>query len=142
MYSDILLAVDLADEHSWSKALPTAVKLSDAFGAGLHIVTVVPEFGLPAVGQYFPADYEGKLHKHVAKQLADFVAKQIPDRSNVQRIVAAGGIYREIIATAEQIGADLIVMGSHHPELADYLLGPNAARVVRHADCSVMVVRE
>ena len=36
----------------------------------------------------------------------------------------------------------LIVMGSHHPELKDYLLGPNAAKVMRHADCSVMVVRE
>ena len=42
---------------------------------------------------------------------------------------------------AKEIGADLIVMGSHRPELADYLLGANAAKVVRHADCSVMVVR-
>ena len=36
---------------------------------------------------------------------------------------------------------DLIVMASHRPELKDYLIGPNAARVVRHADCSVQVVR-
>jgi nucleotide-binding universal stress UspA family protein len=33
-------------------------------------------------------------------------------------------------------------MGSHRPELSDYLLGPNAGKVVRHAKCSVMVVRE
>ena len=42
---------------------------------------------------------------------------------------------------SEAIKADLIVMGSHRPELRDYLLGPNAARVVRHAPCSVVVVR-
>ncbi len=33
-------------------------------------------------------------------------------------------------------------MGSHRPELSDYLLGPNAGKVVRHAKCLVMVVRE
>ena len=46
-----------------------------------------------------------------------------------------------ILDTAKRIGANLIVVQSHRPELTDYLLGPNAAHVVRHADCSVMVVR-
>jgi nucleotide-binding universal stress UspA family protein len=142
MYNDILLAVDLSDEHSWNKALPTAVALRDTFKAVLHVMTVVPEFGLPAVGQFFPADYEAKLHQQVADQLAAFVAEHIADHAKVQRIVAAGKIYHEIVNTANQIGADLIVMGSHRPELSDYLLGPNADRVVRHAQCSVMVVRQ
>jgi nucleotide-binding universal stress UspA family protein len=141
MYSHILLTVDLSDQHSWTKALPTAVTLSATFGATLHVMTVVPEFGLPMVGQFFPADYEAEAHQQVAKQLADFVAEHIADHAKVQRIVAAGKIYQQIVNTAEQINADLIVMGSHRPELSDYLLGPNAARVVRHARCSVMVVR-
>lgn len=42
----------------------------------------------------------------------------------------------------DMLGADLIVMASQRPELKDYLLGPNAARVVRHAEQSVLVVRE
>jgi len=141
MYKDILLAVDLSDEHSWSKALPTAVALSTTFDATLHVMTVVPEFGMPMVGQFFPADYEDKLHEQVAQQLAAFVGEHIADHAKVQRIVAAGKVYQQIVDTAERIGADLIVMGSHRPELSDYLLGPNAARVVRHARCSVMVVR-
>jgi nucleotide-binding universal stress UspA family protein len=66
----------------------------------------------------------------------------VPDAVPTQRIVAEGKIYREILNAAKSIQADLIVMGSHHPELKDYLLGPNAAKVMRHADCSVMVVRE
>jgi nucleotide-binding universal stress UspA family protein len=36
----------------------------------------------------------------------------------------------------------LIIIGSHSPSMQDYLLGPNAARVVRHANCSVLVIRE
>ena len=142
MYRTILLPVDLSDKHSWRKALPTAIALRTTFQAELHVMTVVPEFGLPMVGQFFPEGYEAKAHAHVAAQLEEFVAAQVPETVTARRIVATGKIYQQILRVAKEIGADLIVMGSHHPELSDYLLGPNAARVVRHADCSVMVVRE
>lgn len=142
MYHTILLPVDLSDSHSWSKALPTSVALRNTFRAELHVLTVVPAFGLPMVSQYFPADYEAKAHAHVAAELETFIAAHVPADVTVERIVATGKIYQQILRAAEEIEADLIVMGSHHPELSDYLLGPNAARVVRHADCSVMVVRE
>ena len=78
MYRNILLPVDLSDKHSWRKALPTALALRQTFQATLHVTTVVPDFGLPMVGQYFPSDYEAKMHEHVAAQLADFVAEQCP----------------------------------------------------------------
>ena len=142
MFRNILVPIDLSDKHSWRKALPAAIALCEAFGAKLHVISVVPEFGLPIIGQYFPEGYEERVRQQVAKQLKAFVAEQVPDAVPTRRIVAEGKIYREILKAAAIIEADLIVMGSHHPELKDYLLGPNAARVVRHADCSVMVVRE
>jgi nucleotide-binding universal stress UspA family protein len=46
----------------------------------------------------------------------------------------------KILDASNRFGADLILMASHRPELKDYLLGPNASRVVRHAQCSVLVV--
>jgi nucleotide-binding universal stress UspA family protein len=142
MFRNILVPVDLSDEHSWRKALPTATGLCEAFGARLNVITVVPDFGLPIVGQFFPEGYEEKLRQQAARQLKAFVADQVPDAIATRRIVAEGKIYREILNAARTVAADLIVMGSHHPELKDYLLGPNAAKVMRHADCSVMVVRE
>jgi nucleotide-binding universal stress UspA family protein len=142
MYRDILVPVDLSDEHSWQKALPTAIALCRTFQSRLHVLAVVPDFGLPLVGQYFPEGYEDKLRQQAAKQLEALVAAQVPDEVPTQRMVAEGKIYREILNAAKTARADLIVMGSHHPELRDYLLGPNADKVVRHADCSVMVVRE
>ena len=142
MYRNILLPVDLSDKHSWRKALPTAIALCQTFQARLHVIAVVPEFGLPMVGQFFPEGYEDKLRQQAAKQLKALVAEQVPDEVPTRRIIAEGRIYREILKAAQTIRADLIVMGSHHPELKDYLLGPNADKVMRHADCSVMVVRE
>jgi nucleotide-binding universal stress UspA family protein len=142
MFHSILVPVDLSDKHSWRKALPAAVSMCETWQGRLHLLTVVPDFGLPIVGQAFPEGYEAKVRAQAAQQLKDFAAEQVPDAIPCKRIIAEGKIYQEILRAAEAVKADLIVMGSHRPELSDFLLGPNAARVVRHAKCSVMVVRE
>ncbi len=120
MFKKILLPVDLEEESSWKDALPAALRMAKDDGAELHILTVVPP--LPGQIEAFAKDHAGGT-------------KVVPH-------LAQGQPYSAIIDLAEKIGADLIVMGSHRPELKDYLLGPNAARVVRHAACSVMVVRK
>lgn len=139
MYKEILLSVDLEDDNSWRKALPTAVEYAKAFGSRIHVVTVVPEFGL--VRQFFPDNYENQLKDSVRAKLHEFTAEKIPGEIVCRHIIAHGTIYEEINKAAEQINADLIIMASHRPELGDYLLGPNAARVVRHSKRSVLVVR-
>ncbi|MSP21072.1 MAG: universal stress protein, partial [Alphaproteobacteria bacterium] len=53
----------------------------------------------------------------------------------------SGSITHEIIGAAKARGADLIVMTSRRPEMRDYPIGANAAQVVRHAPCSVLVLR-
>ncbi len=59
-----------------------------------------------------------------------------------QKILLPIDLGEKILKAVEETGCDLIVMASHRPALKDYLLGPNAARVVRHANCSVLVVRD
>lgn len=143
MFKHILVPVDLNDETSWEKPVPTAVEMCRTFGAALHLMTVVPEIGLhTAVTQYFPGDYEEKIKRQVHDDLHAFSTKHIPQGLRVQHIITYGKIYKEILDVAKHVKADLVIMGAHHPELEDYLLGPNAARVVRHATCSVMVVRD
>jgi nucleotide-binding universal stress UspA family protein len=141
MYKNILLPVDLNEESSWQTALPTAVEYCKAFGARLHVMTVVPDFGMPVVAQFFPEDYAQRAGQEAVKALHDLTGKTVPDGVEVDHIVGYGTIYEEILKAAKETGCDLIVMASHRPQLSDYLLGPNAARVVRHADCSVLVVR-
>ena len=141
MYKSILLAIDMNESSSWEKALPVAVEQATAGGGKLHIMTVVPDFGMAIVGSFFPADYEKQAMAEAGKSLADFTGENVPGEIEVAHSVGHGTIYKEVLATADDIGADLIVMASHRPAQSDYLLGPNAARVVRHATCSVLVVR-
>jgi len=143
MFKHILLPVDLNDETSWRKTLPSAIDLCRMYGATLHLMTVVPDIGFYAsASQYLPADYEEKVRAQTHDELHAFSARRIPADIKVQHILAHGTIYKEILEAAERVKADLVIMAAHRPELEDYLLGPNAARVVRHARCSVTVVRE
>ncbi len=141
MYKNILFPVDLNQKSSWEKALPTAVEYCKAFGATLHVLNVVPDFGMAVVGTYFPDDFEEKALEAAREQLHEFVRKNVPDGVKVQHIVGNGTVYDEILRTARDIKADLILLASHRPELKDFLIGPNAARVVRHHEGSVLVVR-
>lgn len=142
MYSDILLSVDLGHPETQGKAVDVAVQHAKTFGARLHIITVVPDYGMSIVGSFFPKEHEGEALEKANKALHEWVKQSIPDGTPVQHIVGHGTIYREILHYASETKCDLIVMASHRPELEDYLLGPNAARVVRHARCSVLVVRD
>jgi nucleotide-binding universal stress UspA family protein len=142
MFKDILIPVDLEHREAEAKAIGIAVDLARRYGSRLHVLTVVPDFGMSIVGGYFPKDFEKKALAAAQKELRAFADKAIGTDLKVKHVVANGTIYREIIRYADESGCDTIVMASHRPELRDYLLGPNAARVVRHAKQSVLVVRD
>ncbi len=72
------MTVDLNEESSWVKALPTAVALGEALGARLYVMTVVPNLGMTVVGQFFPEDFEKNVVEETEKQLAAFVAQRLP----------------------------------------------------------------
>ena len=141
MYKQILLPVDLGHKASWEKAAPAAVALAQQNGAKVNVVTVIPDYGMPMVGSFFPEDFSEKALSASQQELAAFVEKNIPADVRGKSRAVHGTIYKRIIINADEMGCDLIVLGSHRPEKADYLLGPNAARVVRHANQSVFVVR-
>ncbi|MHA1564345.1 MAG: universal stress protein [Alphaproteobacteria bacterium] len=141
MYKKILVPLDLEETSSWERALPVAVALCQTFKAELVLMTVVPEFGMAVVGAYFPEGYETKMRSQAAEALTKVAEAELPQGLAGELKVGHGTIYHEISRIAAEVGADLIVMASHRPELKDYLLGPNAARVVRHSPLSVLVVR-
>ena len=141
MFKTILLPIDLSAENSWAKALPAALKLCEGNGCILHVTTVVPDFGMSIVGSYFEPGFEDKALHEVGEKLTAWVSAHIPDDIEVHPHVLHGRVYDLIIEAADRLNVDAIVMGSHTPGLSDYLLGPNAARVVRHAKQSVCVVR-
>lgn len=141
MYKNILLPIDVTEQSSWKIALPVVLELAEAFSPKVHVMTVVPEFGMSIVSQFFPGKPEEELIKKAGEALHAFTKEHIPEHIPVRHVITQGTIYESIIDTAETVDADLIVMAAHRPELKDYLLGPNAARVVRHSKRAVLVCR-
>ncbi len=142
MYKSILVPVDLNQESSWKKALPAAIDLAQQNNGELHIVTVIPDYGMALVGSFSPPDHTKKALAAAQKDLSKFVADHVPSGVKVFDHVKQGTIYKRILRAADELNCSLIVMASHRPETQDYLLGPNAARVVRHATQSVFIVRD
>jgi nucleotide-binding universal stress UspA family protein len=141
MFKNILLPVDLAHRETQVKTVTNAAELARQWDATLHVITVVPDLGMSVVGSYFPKGFEEKALAEADRHLHEFTDKEINADIKIHRIVASGTVYKEIMRYADETGCDLIIMGSHRPELSDYLIGPNASRVVRHAKQSVLVVR-
>ena len=141
MFKEILFPVDLPNKDTQEKALQIAIAEARTHRARLHVMTVVPSMGSALVANLFPEGFEKKAIDKANELLHGYVKESVPQDVAVQHIVAHGSIYGEILRVAGEIKADLIVMASHRPELQDFLLGPNAARVMRHASCSVLVVR-
>ena len=143
MIRTILCAVDINDVEEDRKVLDAAGRLARTDGAQLDVIAVVPDFGASVVGRYFE-DHQVKTAKDTAgEMLSNFVMDVLgADTSDsVRHLVAVGNVYEEVLNAAKLASADLIVIGAHRPDLKDYLIGPNASRVVRHATCSVYVVR-
>lgn len=142
MFTDILLPIDLTHVETQTRAVEVAADMARKWGARLHVMTVIPDLRSSMVTTYFPPDFERTATADAEAELQRFTDTAIGGDLTVERIVAHGSIYGEIIRYATKAKCDLIVMASHRPELSDYLIGPNAARVVRHASQSVLVVRQ
>ena len=143
MTKRVLCAVDIGHPDQERHLLKRAAQLADMDDAELDVLNVIPGFGMSVVGMHFPEGIEQKMVDHTNASLHAFIEETLgPDRDrHVGHIVAEGSVYKEILRVATEIGANLIVIGAHHPDLRDFLLGPNADRVARHADCSVYIVR-
>lgn len=143
MPNTVLAAIDLVHAGHHADILGRAAKMAELDDARLVVVTVIPDFGMSIVGSYFDEDVEKKALKQAATDLHAVVATHLGTQEDrqIKHVVCHGNAYEEILETAEKFEVGLIVMGAHAPKIRDYLLGPNAARVVRHSKCSVFVVR-
>ena len=141
MSKHILCAVDLTHADDARKLVSEAGRLAELEGAQLSLVTALPDYGTSFVGSFFK---EGTLKEAGEAALAALHAlaqEVLPDFGPVQCIVEIGTAYEKILEAAKLCQADLIVVGAHKPDLAERLLGPNAARIARYAEVSVLVCR-
>ena len=137
MYKKILVPVEPSHVERHQMALDMAQVLRENDDAEIIAMTVIePVPGYFAMAETLP-DLQAKAGEQTLKDLKTFVG----DQGKIKTRVLNGHPATEINAFAESEGVDCIVIASHKPEFVDYFLGSTAARVVRHAPCSVHVMR-
>ncbi len=140
MFGSIVVPIDLTAPSSWRYALPKAIELAAPGNGKVAVVAVLPELRLLFESVEATAELD-RVAERARRQLAEIVAAADHGAADVQQELRSGSITHEIIGAAKARGADLIVMTSRRPEMRDYPIGANAAQVVRHAPCSVLVLR-
>ena len=135
MYSNILVPIDPAHGAVAAHILRVARWMAGKDGR----VTILHAIDMP----------QGYITAQIPSEILERHQQEV--RSQVEALATAGGADRTLIvqgsaataileqATAD--GSDAIVLGSHRPDYRDYLIGSTAARVVRHAACTVLVER-
>ncbi len=140
----ILVPVDLSGPSK--KALAYAQAFAWQFGAAitlLHVVEPIPwsaDYGYGEVHGVGPNEY---LLKRCRTQLETLRRRQAKASSGCQTTVRSGKAFDEIVKAAKELDADLIILATHgYTGLDHTLLGSTTERVVRHAPCPVLIVRQ
>lgn len=135
MYDHILVPVSFDDDRNAPQAIEIAGKLVSDGGriTLLHVMEQVPAYAM----NYIPEGFNDEAKLAIRASMMDMGG----NGDNTEAVVVEGHSGRTILDWAEQNGPDLIIIASHRPGLQDYFLGSTASQVVRHAQCSVHVLR-
>jgi nucleotide-binding universal stress UspA family protein len=140
MFKTILVPVDILDIDTARPALARATALAEVSGGTVRLVHVRSLVPLTYM-EFVPSTFDEEQQRDAEDSLAKLAATVELPAERVSSVVRLGSVYAEVLEEAERTGADLVVIGSHRPSMATYLLGSNASTIVRHATCSVLVVR-
>lgn len=142
MFQTILVGVDGSDTSR--KAAHVAAELAAATGARLHIMTAIDEKVRENLGedryvgdvrlQSTPGDQAEAIARDVAGSLKGIVA-------DIQTSPARGKPADAIVTVAQDIRADLIVVGNRRVQGIGRILGSVATDIAHHAPCDVYIVK-
>ena len=141
-FEKILVPVDFSD-HS-REALDVAIGLAEAFGGEIHLLHCYPinPVGVSPYGIVIPEGFDRELREGASRQLGEW-SKHVAARGVACHQTLSSMFPSEVIAkTVEEIGADLIVMGTRGlAGIKHVMLGSVAERTIRIAPCPVLTVK-
>lgn len=142
MYNTIIMPVDVFEMALSDKAVRHAEFLAQQEGV-IHLLHVLPGSASMTMSR-FAADlrrFEEHLHQEAESRLKTMVEHFSIDPSRIKMHVLMGNVRDVVNELAEELKADVVVIGSRNPSISTHLLGSNASSVVRHAHVPVLVVR-
>ncbi|MGB5709252.1 MAG: universal stress protein [Arenicellales bacterium] len=136
MYKTILVPTDIAHlaEGKLTIDLAVAHASDNTRIVLLNVVEEIPGWASVAI----PTEI---MQKSITDAQNKLKAVASASGRKMDMIVRTGHSYSTILDVVEEVESDLVIIASHRPGLQDYFLGSTAAKVVRHAPCSVLVVR-
>lgn len=145
MFKHILLPVD--GSQTSLTAVAKAKGLAQAFGSTVTAIYVIDPYAFSGVGAdfaYGQAQYLDAATAEAKGALGDATRSlEAAGITVTASTVESHSIYRGILETANSVGADLIVMGSHGRRgLEKLVLGSVAAQVLAHAHLPILIVRD
>lgn len=139
-YKHILVGLDLSARDS-EKVTAKALALAQSLNADISLVHVIEPLAFAYAGD-IPIDLtdtQAVMENHATDTL-NRIADALPITPRQVR-VTIGSTADEIHAIAGELGADLILVGSHARHGLALVLGSTASSVLKHADCDVLAVR-
>lgn len=144
MYHSILVPIDISDTDLTLQVIAHVEAQAKVNNAKVYFMTVIPSVPYyTTLGLAYSAERPDKeqFRNEALSQLDEIVKKFNIPADRVEKHITTGAPKDQILKFADSINPDLIVIASHRPSITTYLLGSNAAVIVRHAKCSVLVVR-
>lgn len=145
MFHNILVPIDISEPALTQQVVSYVETQASIDNTSIvHFLTVVPTFPYyVSLGLAYSAEIpdQKKLREEAHAQLIEVTKKFNIPEARIKTHVTEGSPKDEILKLADAIDASLIIIASHRPGIETYLLGSNAATVVRHAKCPVLVVR-
>ncbi|PVZ87849.1 universal stress protein [Serratia sp. S1B] len=142
MYKTILVPIDIAEDVLTEHALKNVEYLAKMSGAQVHFFHALPDASAFVTAYSFGIkEFENQAEVRAVEGLKKIMEQIDLPQDRLAYTISFGSPRDEVLLLADEIGADLIVIGSRRPSVKTYLLGSNAAAIVRHAKISVLVVR-
>lgn len=145
MYNTILVPIDVTEDALTNMLVPHVNSLQKLNNANVHFLAVAAPISnyLRYGGTILPGDFpdDEKQAEIILEELKEKIKLFSIPADKIHVKASVGSVKDEILASAEDINADIILLGSRRPSMTTYLLGSNAASVVRYAKTSVLVVR-
>jgi len=140
--SKILVPIDFST-HS-VEALEFALELARPFDAEIHLLHVFPEALItpPPYGPALPTDYRVEIEKAAKEHFVEWQDEHCPEDVKLVAHMRRGDPARQVVGLAEELAADLVVMGTRGlTGVQHLLLGSVAEHVVRHSPCTVVTTK-
>ncbi|WP_172562962.1 universal stress protein [Vibrio furnissii] len=140
IFKRVLIPIDLSFTDMVKQEVEVALALIEPSGV-IDIIYVDDAKTHHSLAPTVSDSIFSKQHQHAFDSLKEILKQCVPRPNRGSAMIRNGVVADEILRQAKKSSVDAIVMVSKSPKLSSYINGSTAAKIVRHSDCSVFVLK-